>query len=287
MLQAEKKGRKVMKPVWKGTISFGLVNIPIELYSAVREHVLGFKLLCGSCKSPISYERWCRKCHKEVAWENILKGLKLPDDKWFIITQENIKALKPERTESIEISEFVPFDQLEVIYYEHHYFVVPQKKAESSFYLLQKALDKSGKVAIGTFVMRDKEYVCAITPYHSVLLLTTLNYSYEIRDVAKIIDVKKTHQIKSSELKLAEQLIKQLSKKTFDLTAYKDTFAEKLKAAIKKGKKIKTPTKRPSRKKEESLMQALRASIKRSTVQQPVARAKAKKKPTLKAKQKG
>lgn len=275
-----------MKSIWKGTISFGLVNIAIELYSAVQEHALGFKLLHAACKTPIVYERWCRKCHKEVSWDNVVKGLKRPDGSWFIITQEKIKELKPERTDSISITEFVPLDQLEIIYFEHHYFVAPQKKEDNSFFLLQKALEDSDKVAIGTFVMRDKEYVCALTPYKNGLLLTTLNYAYEIRDISKVMQINKTPKVSASELKLAKQLIHQLTHKKFDITAYKDTFIEKLKKAIKSGKKIKVSKKKTVSKKEETLLDSLRASIKKPVQHQPVAYAKSKKKTGLKAKKK-
>ena len=174
-----------MKSIWKGSISFGLVTIPVRLYSAVQEHVLGFKMLHNKCHTPITMKRWCDHCKKEVAWDDIVKGLKLEDGSYFILTQEKLKELKPTTTDAISIVEFVDASQIQAIYLEHHYYLGPEKSGENAFFLFKKALEDSGKVAIGTFVMRDKEYACVINPYSKTLLLTTLNYAYEIRDIAR------------------------------------------------------------------------------------------------------
>jgi DNA end-binding protein Ku len=275
-----------MKSIWKGNISFGLVTIPVRIYSAVQEHVLGFTLLHDKCRTPISYKRWCDHCKKEIAWNDVVKGLKQEDGSYFILTQEKIKELKPKKTDSLEIVEFVNADQIEPIYLEHHFYLGPEKQGQNSFFLFKKALEQSEKVAIGRFVMRDKEYICVINPYSDTLLLSTLNYSYEIRPLEEVPNLKAPRLLSKSELKLAQQLIAQLTVKTFKLEQFKDTFVQQLKEAIKKGKKQKVRGKEKeksvTKKKKEtdtSLTHALRASlVAPSRSYQPQARAAGKKK---------
>lgn len=253
-----------MKSIWNGTLSFGLVNIPVQLYSAVQEHSLGFTMLCSTCHTPIVYERWCKKCDKEVAWNHIVKGLELKKGTYFIATPEKLAQMRPEKTDAITIKEFVETEKVDLIYFEKHYYVAPSKVQERAFFLFKKALELSDKVAIGTFVLREKEYVCVISPYKEALLLTTLNYSYEVRDISSINTLRSVPDITAAELKLAQQLIKGLTKKKFDMNQFKDSFAQKLLKAIKSSTKIKRVSeKKPAKKKqkENSLIEQLRASL--------------------------
>jgi DNA end-binding protein Ku len=266
-----------MQALWQGDISFGLVNIPVKLYAAIKEHVLGFNVLCKKCHSSLHYERWCPKCKKEIDWNDTVKGLKLPSGKMFVIDQDELKKLKPEKTDTIDIVEFVKINQVNPIYFKSHYYIAPTQKSGKSFYLLQKALESEKKAAIGRFVMRDKEYTSLIQPYENILLLNTLNYSYEIRPIGKINTVKKT-TVNQAELNLAKTLINKLTKKKFDISQFKDTFAQKLKKRIeqsKKGKKIKKEkTTSQKRTKQEPLLSALKASLIAPGHSNPTARAK-------------
>lgn len=252
-----------MKKIWSGSLSFSLVTIPVSLYTAVKEHVFGFTLLCGKCHTPIEYERFCPHCKKEVTWHSVVKGLKQPDGKFFVITPEKLKALKPERMDEIVIQEFVPLDTIDIIYFEHHYYLAPAKEGQSSYGLFRTALTDTKKAAIATLVMRDKEYVCAISPYENGLLLTTLNYGYEIVPSKEIFQ-SKAKKPSTTELKLAKQLITQNSVKIFNISPFKDSFIEKLKRAIKTSKRVR-PIKKGGPKKRtpqaESLTSALKASI--------------------------
>ena len=135
-----------MKSIWKGSISFGLVTIPVRLYSAVKEHAIGFTLLHNKCHTPITYKRWCEHCKKEVPWADVVKGLKQEDGSYAILTQEKLKELKPKTTDSVSIVEFVSANQIETIYLEHHYYLGPEKAGEKSFYFLKssRAIRKSG-----------------------------------------------------------------------------------------------------------------------------------------------
>ncbi len=275
---------KSNKAIWNGTISFGLVSIPVKLVSAIEIHTYGFTLLCTTCKNPINYQRWCDHCSKEIDWEHVVKGLKQSDGSYFVITKEQLAKLKPETTQSIEITEFVPAETIKPIYINNHYYVTPAKAQEKSFYLFIKALHTSGKVAIGDFVMHEREHVCAISPHGNMLLLSTLHYAYEIKTVKDAAPSKKLPLIATDELRLAKELIQKMSKKTFDISKYKDTFAQRLSKAIKQSKKVKpqkakapkaSKTRSNSKEKEATLMTALRASLlKNSKKIKPMAYAK-------------
>lgn len=177
------------RAVWKGSINFGLVSISIELFTAIQPHVLGFKLLHSVCNTPIANKRWCPHCDREIAWEEVVKGLKLPDGSYFIITPDNLKKLKSQKTDTVDIMEFVDLAAISPVYYDQHYYMAPQKSTEKAFFLFAKALAKRNWAAIGQFVMRDKEYVCLLQPYGNALLLTTLNYEYEIKHIPKLMNL--------------------------------------------------------------------------------------------------
>ena len=265
-----------MKPSWKGSLTFGLVDINVELYSAIAPHIIGFKLLHSTCLKPITYHRWCAHCKKEVAWQEIEKGIQLKDGTFFVMTPANLKKLKPKRTENIAITEFVDTQSIDPILFNEHYYVAPSTVSYQhyAFFLFASAMADINKVAVGQFVMRDKEYVVAIRPYKNILLLTTLNYSYEVKKLAAVEDLKKP-KIDAKELKLAEQLIDSLATTTFDIKKYKDTFATELVKKIsklKKGIAIPAEKKRIEKRKEPSLLQALQASIKHVQKSNPATR---------------
>jgi DNA end-binding protein Ku len=224
-----------MKSIWSGSVSFGMVNIPVKLYSTV-EHAAspGFKLLHAEDKSPIEYRKFCKKQDAEVPWSEIVKGLEVEPGSFFLFTKEELASLRPEKSDTIEIVEFVPPEEIERLYLDAHYYIGPEKKKEKAFFIFARALKESRKNAIGRFVMREKEYTCAIAPYEEGLLLSTLNYSYELRSVKGVGNITDTVEIKPQEMDLAVQLIDKLSTVHFDISQYNDEFAEHLRQAIKK-----------------------------------------------------
>lgn len=254
-----------MKTIWKGSISFGLVNIPIQLYSATKSQSISFKLLHEECLTPVKNKRWCSTCDKEVRWDETVKGYELPDGTYFVIEQEELNQLKSSTTDTIDIFEFIDRDKIDSIYLDNHYYVMPNKKTDKAFFLFIAALKKLKKVAIGKFVMRDKEYIAMIEPYKNGILLNTLNYQYEIRDFKALEDLKAPKEISKPELDLAMELIKRLSKDKLDISKYKDNFAIKLKERIEKvAKGIKIPEvqeTQPTKEPVPSLEEALRASL--------------------------
>lgn len=249
-----------MKAIWSGSISFGLVNIPIMLHSAITEHRFGFRMLCSKCHTPLTYIRWCPHCRKEVIWEKIVKGFKKNNGDFATLTQEDIEELKPKGASLITIKEFVDQSEISTLYIKDHYYISPGKGQSKAFFLFLEALKKSHKVAIGQFVMHEKEYLIAINTHENMLLLTTLHYQHEIRNVESLYTTKAKPS--REDLTLALQLINKLTRKKFDVTKYKDTFIESLKKAIKtakKGKKIKATQKKTHKK--ESLRASLQASL--------------------------
>ncbi|HVX01008.1 MAG TPA: Ku protein [Candidatus Babeliaceae bacterium] len=253
-----------MRTSWKGSLTFGLVDIAVELYAAIQPHSIGFKLLHAKCHTPITYKRWCSHCNQEVSWDEIEKGIELKDGTYFIITPENLKMLRPKKTDNIAIVEFVNADAIDFVLFDKHYYVGPGKTPYHAFFLFAAALADLGKTAIGQFVMRDKEYVCAIRPYKNILLLTTLNYAYEVKKMDKLADLK-APKLDTAELDLAEQLIGRLMKKSFEIEQFKDTFATEL---VKRIAEIKKGIEVPEKKRKEleapkptSLIKALQASL--------------------------
>lgn len=229
-----------MKAIWNGAIGFGLVNIPVKMYSAVQDSNLDLDMLDKEDHSHIRFKRVNEKTGKEVKWENIVKGYML-DGNYVVLDPEDYVAASPEKTKVFTIEQFVQQSEVESVYFEVPYFLEPQKNAESAYYLLLKALAETKKAGIGTFVMRDKEVFGMIRPYNDeVLIVNRLRFNQEIRDYhdLKMPDAKDP---KAGELKMAISLIDHTTEK-FDPAAFKDTYADDLLKIIKskaKGKKIK------------------------------------------------
>jgi len=253
-----------MMVIWSGSISFGLVNIPVKLYPAVEPQTKGFRLLHKKDKVPLQYKRWCPKHKQEIPWNEVAKGLEISKNKYFVFDKEQLEQLKPKRTDTIEIVEIIDSLQIDPIYFDHHYFIGPETEKEKAYFLFKHALDQCAKAAVGRFVMREREHVCAIESYKEGLLLTTLNYAHEIRDIKKIDYLQDAPSLKQQEINLAAQLIEKLQKKEFDITEYNDTFVDELKKLIKKkakGQLVEVKVEAKKVKKEENLIEALKASL--------------------------
>lgn len=254
-----------MKSTWNGAISFGLVNIPIKLYSAIDSRTVGFKMLDKKHHMPIHYKKWCEECGKEIKWEDIVKGVELAKDEYFIISKEELEKIKPKSTDIIDIVSFVDAKQIDPIYFQSHYFIGPAKEGEKTYFLFREVLQSSAKMAIGSFVMHEKEHIALIEAYKEGLLLTTLNYEYEIRDIKKIEELKDPPKLRSEELELAKQLIGKLYNPHFEISHFKDNYMEELKKLLKKkskGEVVIVKEKAKTLQKEKDLVEALKASLK-------------------------
>lgn len=255
-----------MRSIWTGSISFGLINIPIKLYSAVQESTLDLDMLDSKDHSHIKFQRVNEKTGKEVKFADIVKGYQV-DDKYIVLEDADFEAADAEKTKLIEIVNFVNEKEIDSIYYEQPYYVEPDKNGTKAYALLRDALQKSGKVGVTTFVLRNKESLAILKPYGNAVVLNRIRFAQEIRDTAdlKLPGVSKT---KSKEIEMAHKLVEQLTEK-FDISDFKDTYTDKLLQIIKakaKGKKTTAPKMKVVHKQSDDLMDMLKASLENKKV---------------------
>lgn len=249
-----------MKAIWTGSIGFGLVNIPIKLYSAIETNKLDFDMLDKSDLSNIKFKRVNEKSQKEVPWANIVKGYML-DGKYVVLDKKDFEKASPEKSAHIEIIQFVEQNEIETMYYESPYFIQPDKSGGRAYGLLKEALLKSAKVGLGSFVMREREHVCIIKAMDDVLILNRIRYPEEIRkpDELNLPSV----QSKPAEVKMAVSLIEQLTQ-PFDPTLFKDDYSDKLLKIIKakaKGKSVPYKPLKVVHSQSKDLLEQLQASL--------------------------
>lgn len=251
-----------MRPIWTGAIGFGLVNIPVKIYSATETSTLDLDMLDKKDHSNIHFKRVNEKTGKEVTWENIVKGYKMPNDEYVILTDKDFEMASAKKTKTIEITDFVNEDEIESVYYETPYYLEPDKSGSRAYALLREALQKTKKVGIASFVMRSKESLAILKANENVIILNRIRFEEEIRDASDLsLPAKAT--VKANELKMAISLIEQLSGK-FDISSYKDTYSAELMKLIKaksKGVKVKEPKLKVVHSKTKDLMDQLKASL--------------------------
>jgi len=249
-----------MKAIWTGAIGFGLVNIPIKLFSAIEDSDLDLDMLDSKDHSNIKFKRVNESTGKEVTFANIVKAYNL-DGKYVVLDDEDFEKAMPEKTKSIDITSFTQASEIDSIYYENPYYAEPAKGGDRAYKLFHAALEKSGKVGIGSFVMRNKEKPCLVKTSGNALLIQRIRFAQEIRatEYLKI----PASEPKPAEIKMALSLIDQLTTE-FDIAGIKDTYTEKLMELIKakaKGKSVKQPTLKVAHSKTEDLMAQLQASL--------------------------
>lgn len=250
-----------MKSVWSGDIGFGLVNIPVKLYSATQGSELDLDLIDRHNHSHIRYKRVNEDTGKEVAWEDIVKGYDL-DGRYVILTDHDFENAMPEKTKRIEITSFVNEDEIDSIYFETPYYVVPEKNGFVPYELLKEALQKTKKAGLGTYVFRNKEHLGVLKTTDDLILLQQIRFQEEIRDV-KELKLTKKGKIQTGQLKIAVSLIEQMTD-TFDVSQYKDTYSAQLLKLIKakaRGKKSTKPKMKVVGKKSDDLMTQLKKSL--------------------------
>lgn len=249
-----------MRPLWTGAVGFGLVNIPVKLYSAIQSSNLDLDMLDKKDHANIKFKRVNENTGKEVAWNNIVKGY-MVNDKYVVLDDKDFEQANAKKSQVIEISEFVEEKEIDSILYEMPYYLAPQKAGEKAYSLLRAALEKAGKVGIATFVLRNKEHLCALKAAADVIMLVRLRFGEEIRQTDEIAPKQVT--IKPAELKMAISLIDQLSGK-FAVEKYKDTYHDELMKVIKakaKGAKPKAQKIDITPSKSRDLMAQLKASL--------------------------
>jgi len=249
-----------MRSIWTGTIGFGLVNIPIKLFSAVADSELDLDMLDKKDLSNIRFKRVNENTGKEVAWENIVKGYKL-NDRYVVLTDEDFEKASPEKTKIIEITEFIDVKEIDGLYYESPYYLEPEKSGVKAYLLLRDALHKTGKAGFGSFVLRNKESLCLIRPLDKILVLNKIRWAQEIRPVDELKIP--AGSSKPAEMKMAIELINRQSGK-FDIDAYKDSYTDELLKLIKakaKGKAVPKTALRVVHSPSKDLLSQLKASL--------------------------
>jgi len=250
-----------MRPIWTGSISFGLINIPVRLFSAVQESSLDLDMLDSKDHSNIKFMRVNESTGKEIEYANIVKGYKL-DSGYVILEAADFEAADAVKTKMIEIVNFVDQREIDSLYYEQPYYQEPDKAAMKAYALLRDALQASGKVGVTTFVLRNKEGLAILKPYQNVIVLNRIRFSQEIRETSDL-NLPPVSKTKTKEMDMANKLVEQLTEK-FNIEEYKDTYAEKLLKRImekSKGKRISTSKLKVVHKQSDDLMEMLKASL--------------------------
>jgi len=252
-----------MRAIWSGAISFGLVNIPVKLNSAVESSEgLDFDMLSKKDMAPIRYARIDTKTGKEVPWKDIVKGYEYAKGKYIVVTDEDFKKASPEKSRSVDIIQFVKEEEIDPVYYDKPYYLVPDKGADKSYHLLMKALEETKTVGVAEFMLRNRMHICALKVHEGVLILHQLRYPEEIREAPEV-QKPKGEKVSSKEVDLAKKLINQLTE-AFDPTAFKDTYAAELKKVIKAkaaGKEIHIAEPKKSTAAVKDLMEVLKQSL--------------------------
>lgn len=219
-----------MRAIWSGSIGFGLVNIPVKLYSAIQESRLDLDMLDKKDHSKIRFQRVNEKTGKEVAWENIVKAYNY-NDKYIVLDEHDYEDASPKKSKIIEISSFAGTDEIDAVYFETAYFIEPDKGGGKAYQLLLKTLEKTRKVGVALFVLRTQEHLAVVRANGDYLMLHRLRFGEEVREPDELKLPDKT-TIPKKELDMAVKLVESYTE-TFDISAYKDTYHEELMRIIK------------------------------------------------------
>jgi DNA end-binding protein Ku len=252
------------RPIWSGAISFGLVNVPVKLYSAVSRKTVRFHQLHEDTGVRIQQKRVDPSTGDEVPYENVVKGYEISPDRYVVVTPEEVESLDPEKSRTIDILDFVDLDQIDPIYYDHPYYLAPGAGAEKAYKLLREAMEESGKVAIAKVVIRSKESLVAVRPAGPLLTMSTMLFHDEVIDPESLDEAPEDGAKTSKrELEMAKQLVESLASE-FEPERYRDEYRDRVLDLIEQkaeGKEIavQPPPEEPA--KVPDLMAALEASI--------------------------
>ncbi|MDX6583095.1 MAG: end-binding protein Ku [Solirubrobacterales bacterium] len=254
------------RAIWSGSISFGLLNVPVKLYSAVSKKSVSFRELRESDGSRVRHKRVAEADGEEVEYNDIVKGYEIAPEQYVVITRDELEELDPKKTRAIEVLDFVDLDDIDPIYFDHPYYLGPDKGAERAYALLVKAMDESHKVAIARFVLRNRESLAALRPMDGVMTMATMRFADEVVSPDEISEVlgEEVEKPKKKELDMAKALIDSLTSE-FDAGQYKDEYRDELLALIERKAKgesiVSSETEAPQPTKAPDLMAALEESL--------------------------
>jgi DNA end-binding protein Ku len=255
------------RAIWSGSISFGLLNVPVRLYSAVSRKSVSFRELRASDKSRIRHKRIAESDGEEVPYEEIVKGYEVAPEQFVVLTREELEELDPKKTRAIEIQDFVDLDEIDPIYFDHPYYLGPDKGAEKPYALLVKAMSDERKVAIARFVLRNREHLAAIRPMGEVLTMATMRFADEVvspEELGEDVIPEDGRKLDKREIDMAKQLIAQLSS-DFKAEKYRDEYREELLDMIERKARgeevVEAVSEEPKPTKAPDLMAALEESL--------------------------
>src|ERR687886_2157842 len=255
------------RAIWTGSISFGLLNVPVRLYSAVSRKSVSFRELRASDKSRVRHKRVAESDGEEVPYEEIVKGYEVAPDSYVVMTREELEELDPKKTRAIEIQDFVDLDDIDPIYFDHPYYLGPDKGAEKAYSLLVKAMSEAKKVAVARFVLRNREHLAAIRPMGKVLTMATMRFADEVvspEELGEDVIPEDGRKLDKREIDMAKQLIESLSG-DFDPEKYRDEYREELLSLIERKARgeeiVEAVSEEPKPTKAPDLMAALEESL--------------------------
>jgi len=267
------------RSIGSGTISFGLVSIPVKLYPAASSQAISFHLLHAKCGNRIRQQRFCPVCNEVVEREGLVKGYEFAKDQYVKISDEELEALEGEASKAIEISEFVPLSKVDPVYFEKSYYLGPDKGGEKAYRLLADAMIQAGKVALAKFVLRGRENLVLLRPAQNGLMLHTMYFADEVRNFDEI-SKGESAKISGAETNLAIRLIDELSNEQFNPEQYEDEYRQRVLDLVNtkaEGKEITVAEPQVHRAQVIDLMEALKESLGKKVAKEkkPAVRAKA------------
>jgi DNA end-binding protein Ku len=260
-LEKKPNVRASRRPIWTGSITIGLVNLPVKLYAMVYDREISFRFLHKLDGQPLKYERVCTKDEKVIPWEEVVKGYEVTKNEYIVFNKEELEAVKPESDKRIRLDKFVDYLSIDPIYFQRSYILLPDK-SDDAYNLLLETLKRMGKAGAGRITLRTKEYPALVHAYKDSLVLTTLRYAYEVMDPHGFEELKELKEPGKTELDLAKKIITDLSGE-FDITEYEDRYKQRVEELIKKKLKGETiAIEKPAEEEAKGLMVALRETLK-------------------------
>jgi DNA end-binding protein Ku len=249
------------RPIWTGSLTIGLVNVPVKLYPMIYDRGISFRFLHKNDGHPLKYQKVCTKDEKVIPWEEVARGYEVAKNEYVLFDKEELEAVKPESDKRIRLDKFVDYFAVDPTYFDRSYILMPDKSDEA-YSLLLAALEKKGKAGAGRITLRTKEYPVLVHAYKDSLVLTTLKYAYDVVDPQGFEEIKNLKEPEKAELDLAIKIITDLSGE-FDITEYKDRYRQKVEELVKKKLKGETVVvEKPVEEEVKGLMVALRETLK-------------------------
>jgi len=253
-----------MKTLWKGAVSFGLVNIPVSMYVATENKDLKFHYLHQECMAPVNYRKVCSKCEKEIKPDELVKGYEFQKGSYIVISEEDLARIPQENTKTIDILDFVKLEQVDPIYFDKSYYLEPSSGGDKAYTLIVEAMRKTGKIAIAKIIIRSKQSLAALRVKDDQLVMETIFYPDEIRSPAALSKGVSIEKLHDNEIKMAVDLIENLSI-DFEPARYEDDYRQALWEMIEAkiaGQEFVSPAPEPQGGKVVDLLEALQASVK-------------------------